>query len=177
MTDAAGQLSDQFRAQAGAVLLATEAGFDLTYGQVWANAARLARDWKSQGLKSGDTVAINLRNDPSILICYLACFIGSFVAAPINPELGETDINFIIGMIRPALTLREAPTLDRDPAKPRDWKIATDPVATAAIFFTSGTTGRPKGVLHSLNSLVGNVVSFNALMGLAIRCASTMSCR
>lgn len=169
MSDAAAQLQDRFRGRAGAVLLSTEAGYDLTYGQVWANAARLAQEWAGQGLKPGDTVAINLCNDPSILICYLACFIGGFVAAPINPELGQADVDFIVGMIRPALALREPPAIDRDPPKPRDWTPATDPAATAAIFFTSGTTGRPKGVLHSLNSLVGNVVSFNTLMGLSDR--------
>ncbi len=164
MSDAAADLRDRFRANADKVLLAN--GNDLTYGQVWANAARLARDWAGQGVRPGDLVAIVLKNDPAVLACYLACFLGGFVAAPVNPELGMSDVEFIVGMVKPALVLQEAPALDYEAAAPRDWTIRADPAALSAIFFTSGTTGRPKGVMHSLNSLVGNVVSFNALMGL-----------
>ncbi len=164
MTDAATQLRDRFKADTDKVLLSDES--DLSYGQVWANASRLVGAWVGQGVRPGDIVAIALRNDPAILCCYLACFIGGFVAAPINPELGATDVDFIIGMIKPKLVLQDPPLLDHGAIQPQDWTIRIDPSAAAAIFFTSGTTGRPKGVLQSLNALVGNVVSFNALMNL-----------
>jgi long-chain acyl-CoA synthetase len=166
LSDAASLLSGRFHSSAAKLLLVCEDGAQFTYAQVWANAQRIAGVWKADGVDPGDTVALVLRNDPAVLACYLACFIGGFVAAPINPELGDADVDFIVAMVKPALTVWDAPLLQADPAPVTDWNLRTDPAAVAAIFFTSGTTGRPKGVRHSLNALVGNVVSFNALMGL-----------
>ena len=164
MSDAAALLADRFRASASKALLVREDGTELSYAQVWTNAKRIADGWKAQGIAPGATVAIVLRNDPSILACYLACLIGGFVAAPINPELGEADVAFILTMMRPSVTLTDAPPLETQARPADDWSIASDPAAIGAVFFTSGTTGRPKGVRHSWNSLVGNVVSFNAMM-------------
>ena len=166
MSDAAALLARRFESSAGRTLLVGEDGAEFSYAQLWANARQLAAQWRREGVKPGDIVAINLRNDPAILACYLACFIGGFVAAPVNPELGEADVDFILGMIKPARALRTAPRLAADLPLAEDWSVATDPAALGALFFTSGTTGRPKGVRHSWNSLAGNVASFNVLMGL-----------
>jgi long-chain acyl-CoA synthetase len=164
--DAAGLLADRFRSNAAKPLLIGEDGAERGYGQIWANARLLADRWRADGIARGATVAIVLRNDPAILACYLACLIGGFVAAPINPELGEADVDFILGMMKPALALRAPPILDPGARADGNWSVAADSAGIGAVFFTSGTTGRPKGVRHSWNSLVGNVVSFNAMMGL-----------
>jgi long-chain acyl-CoA synthetase len=166
LSDAVSLLSGRFHASAGKVLLVCEDGAEFTYAQVWANARRIAEIWKTDGVEPGDTVALVLRNDPAVLSCYLACFIGGFVAAPINPELGDTDVEFIRAMVRPALTVWDPPALDGAAGSATDWTMRLDPAAVGAIFFTSGTTGRPKGVRHGLNALIGNVMSFNGLMGL-----------
>jgi cyclohexanecarboxylate-CoA ligase len=59
-----------------------------------------------------------------------------------------------------------------DPAWDRDARSATldsqrpDPNDLMQLIFTSGTTGEPKGVLHTANTMFANVVPFAARMGL-----------
>ena len=149
-------------------LLLVSASDRLTYGAVWRNARDLADSWAYDGLRPGDSVALVLGNDIAFPCCYLACFLGGFTAVPVSPELSEEDIAYILSLADPALTLRAPPALKPpdDLYERHSLSLTHNPAGIAAIFFTSGTTGRPKGVRHKLSALVGNVVSFNLAMGL-----------
>ena len=166
MGDAALLFANRFHTSRDSVLLVSRDGRRHTYGEVWAGSCELAAKWRGQGVKPGDAVAIGFVNDPVFLYCYVACIIGGFVAVPINFELTPDDIAFILSLVTPTLVLREPPTVETDAAETAAFSVATDPRDVCAIFFTSGTTGRPKGVRHSLAALVGNVVSFNSITGL-----------
>lgn len=150
-------------------LLISLDGRRFTYGQVWTGAARLAAEWSARGLTAGDAVALICRNDLAFPCRYLACFIGGFVAVPINPDLHRDDIAFILELTRPGLALETPPKIDLTTTGRPPEDMATHESELAAIFFTSGTTGRPKGVRHSLSNLIDNVAAFNDAMGLTRR--------
>jgi acyl-CoA synthetase (AMP-forming)/AMP-acid ligase II len=165
--DAASLLVRRFEESWTDPLLTDPAGCRLSYGQVWVNAARLAAEWRNAGVAKGDRVALVLGNHIAFPCCYLACMIGGFIAVPVNPELSDSDVAHILELARPGIVLRSPPAIDdRSLLARSQLKLAGDSRDVAAIFFTSGTTGLPKGVQHSLDALVGNVVSFNAAMGL-----------
>src|SRR5262249_34011193 len=126
----------------------------------------LAVEWTKQGARKGDAIALILYNDLAFPCCYLACMLAGFIAVPVNPELSADDIDFILNLASPAVVVRTPPVVDHKCLPSDEFELAADPKTCGAIFFTSGTTGRPKGVRHSWSSLVGNVAAFNLMMNI-----------
>lgn len=166
MRDAAEQLTQRFKDSRDETFLIDADGTSLTYGEVWSRACSLSAAWKSQGLSKGDAVALLLPNGPTFVCCYIACLVGGYVAAPINRDLSEEDIDYILSITQPTLVLREEPEIPDALDSPVQERVDVDSDSVCAIFFTSGTTGRPKGVRHSLKALAGNVSAFNRMMGM-----------
>jgi len=140
---------------------------DLTYGALYARAVGIA-DWlNSQGVGPGDTVALRLPNGWALAASYLACILGGQCFVPVNPELSEEDQTYILGRVAPRLVIEDE-TVIRSLEGP---SISGPEVTSAAdgaraIFFTAGTTGRPKGVCHRVGGLMDSAVAFNAAAGL-----------
>lgn len=138
-----------------------------SYGELHAQAAGMA-DWlAAQGCRPGDAVALRLPNGWPFAAAYLACLLGRHRIIPVNPELNPDDQRYILERTRPRLLLEDAECLAGLPPG-TGVRPAFDypPGEVAAVFFTSGTTGRPKGVCHTLDALVGNVAAFNEALGL-----------
>jgi acyl-CoA synthetase (AMP-forming)/AMP-acid ligase II len=141
--------------------------YNLTYKEFYNTANALAEHLKKLNKKPGDTVAIRLINGPKYCIAYLACIIGNFVAVPINQELTEEEQDFIYESSSPSYLIDENlvfPSLKQEYCSEPNFSNSN--LEYDVIFFTSGTTGRPKGVCHSLNSLIGNAVAFNEMLDL-----------
>ena len=138
-----------------------------TYGELYAHAASISAWITGQGCQTGDSIALKLPNGWAFAAAYLACLIGGFRVVPVNTELNAAEQEYIVARTRPQIVVDNELTL-----------IALDALnvgvpafnypddCVAAIFFTSGTTGRPKGVCHSLGALVSNVQVFNHAMGI-----------
>lgn len=155
-------LAERFQLSANTEMLVTLDGRRLTYADVRALAIRLAGRLAAKGLRPRDAVSVELPNSPEFIIWYFACFFGGFVMVPVNPELSAEDKAHIRSVAKPKLSIESAGMADVDldqsasfPAP--DWQ--DDEVGV--IFFTSGTTDRPKGVMHSWASLIANVTAFN----------------
>ena len=122
---------------------------------------------QSQGLKPGNTFAIELENCAEHVTLYLAGFLGGFTVIPINVNLPEKDKAYILKVTRPRLHIRSKLQITNLPAPPDDIVIPEfEQQRTAGIFFTSGTTGVPKGICHSIGSMISNAMRFNELAGL-----------
>lgn len=167
MTDnALAILKKRFADSRDEILLSTLDGEDFTYGQIYANAKKLADDWRGQGVLKGDTVAFVLPNCPGYLSAYLACAIGGFVANPVVFELLDESINYILDLAQPKLVVRGAPGLDATLPVPDSFTFDAEPDKAFVNIFSSGTTGNPKGICHSFGSIIGNAGSFARLSGM-----------
>ena len=109
-----GEFQNRFKENFNKTLLSTIDYGNLTYGQVWSNAEHICKIWKKTGAKSGDCIAFILNNNPSLLVSYIACAIGGFVANPINPTLNIKIIDSIIKLTKPKITLRNPPQLNKN---------------------------------------------------------------
>ncbi|MBF9045079.1 AMP-binding protein [Rhodobacterales bacterium HKCCE4037] len=115
-------------------------------------AARLAGGLAARGIAPGDRVGIFAKNCPDYLVALFGIWWAGAVAVPVNAKLHPKEAEFILtnsgatlcftseGLEAPNATPFGSVTADPIAPVPRE---ATD---LAWLFYTSGTTGRPKGV-------------------------------
>jgi len=153
-----------------------------------ARVVRLAGALHARGIRPGDRVAILARNSFRYIEVNLACAHGGIILVPLNIRLAAAEIDRIVSRTQTRLVLRslphEAPGIDvvtwddRDvpgacndyerliaAAAPLDHPVRGKADDIAQIFFTSGTTGEPKGVCltqrNLLTSALDSIIALN----------------
>ncbi len=159
----------------------------LTYSALEQRVRRLAGAFAARGLEPGDRVALFGRNSFRSLEVHLACAQAGLILIPLNIRLAQPEIAFILNETGARLVLRALP-LDvarvetivwndddalseggyereiaaGEPASPH----SVDLDSIAQIFYTSGTTGRPKGVCLTHRNLVASAL--DSIVGLEL---------
>lgn len=149
-----------------------------TYGGMAERVGRIACSLRESGCNHGDRVVLWMENCAEMLELMLACWTAGLCIVPVNNRLHPREIAHIIGnsgarlvMTTPGLysDAGAVSAAQQDPAKiicvrteQYDRLIGArsmEPVAVAAtdlawIFYTSGTTGQPKGAMLSHRALI-----------------------
>ena len=112
-----------------------------------ARVAEVAGGLRVEGVSGGDRVCWQRANNIDAVILLRACWRIGAVAVPIHHLAGAHDVARIIDLVEPRLVIDDLPT-----AEPVT-QVATEPDVHAVILFTSGSSGTPKGVIHTAGRL------------------------
>jgi len=145
-----------------------------TYRELARRILRTAGGFRSAGVAPGERVALHLPNVPAFTEAYFGILAAGATVVPINVRLTAAEIGPMLerAQVKLLVTGNETTAAVRDAARragafplgagelaaregPNVPEIA-GPDDTAVVFFTSGTTGQPKGVELSHASLGSN---------------------
>ena len=185
----------QFHAQhRQETMMASDCSKSLNYGQAWQHINRIAARLQNVGIGKGDRVAILAKNSVDNLCVLLACARVGAVAVGINYRLTQDEINYIAtdAGIQFLFFSKEFDSLRGDylsgkpavcfdgnssPTLFENWLSDNENVIDANVngddilfqMYTSGTTGRPKGVLISHSNVLSNCFQAPMSTGLGMR--------
>jgi acyl-CoA synthetase (AMP-forming)/AMP-acid ligase II len=129
-------------------------GLRITYGELWDRAARVAGGLRNLGVQRGDRVAIRLGNGLDWCLAFFGIQLAGAIAVPVNTRFNEAEAEYVVtDSGSKFICASEAPLPDGPP-------IAVDDAApedVAAIFYTSGTTGFPKGAMTTHEGFLSNI--------------------
>lgn len=148
--------------------------------------AQMAHELVARGVKPGDRVAVQVEKSPEALALYAASIAAGAVFLPLNTAYTPSEVSYFVGDAEPALLVCDPASMEalKAIADKCGSQIATlgangdgtlgnaagsagrtfDPVPrgphdTAAILYTSGTTGRSKGAVLSHENLLSNALA------------------
>jgi long-chain acyl-CoA synthetase len=148
----------------------------VTYAELWDTALRRAAALAAHGVQPGDRVALLALNTVDFVTAYYAILARGAVVVPVAPMLVADEITFLLDdsgaklalvaddleavVASGAATAGVPVLLLADPAAtaehPAPARAACAPLEPAVLFYTSGTTGRPKGAILTHFNLVMN---------------------
>ena len=138
---------------AAATALVELGGPSISYGELWERSARVAGGLRGAGVARGDRVAIRLGNGIDWVLAFFGAQLLGAVVVPVNTRLTEEEVAYVVEDSGAAYTFAPgAPLPDGDPLAGED----LGPEDLAAIFYTSGTTGFPKGAMTSHGNFLTN---------------------
>ncbi len=152
-------------------------GTVLTYDELERHSMLLALGLVRAGVSAGDRVAYQVQKSPSTVVLHLALLRCGAIQVPLNPDYSDREVRVLLDDAEPVMLIRATDrdvlsgpwhtlTLDADGGGSLgelpiqgDGEAALPQIAPgdgAALLYTSGTTGRPKGALLTHANLAAN---------------------
>jgi long-chain acyl-CoA synthetase len=141
-----------------------------TYASLWDAALRRAGALREAGVQPGDRVALLGLNTVDFVTAYYGILATGAVVVPVAPMLVPDEVAFLVedsgarvalvaddlaGLLA-ASPVHVLPFSSAFAAEPERARVAREPLDPAVLFYTSGTTGRPKGAVLTHFNLVMN---------------------
>jgi len=129
-------------------------GERVSYQQLWERAARVAGGLRDLGVQPGDRVAVRLTNGVKWCLAFFGAQMAGAIAVPVNTRFSEQEVAYVVDdsgskfVFLPDQPLPQGAALVYEKAGHDD---------LAAIFYTSGTTGFPKGAMTSHANFLSNI--------------------
>ena len=148
--------------------------------QVESRVRAVAAALSARGVVSGDRVAFRLPVGVDAVVAYRACWRIGAVPVALHPAAGSHQMGVALAQARPVVTIAGADfspvggvhplalddlTAGADDALGGPWSDSTADT-DAVIMFTSGSTGAPRGVVHTHGSLTYKIVQLTEAHGL-----------
>lgn len=164
----------------------------ISYGDFHDRIMKMAGFLHAQGISKGDVVALFMKNSPAFLeITFAASFIGA-IFLPINYRLSPSEAEFILkdsgtrllfvddefpgvaalpfqNIVLDEKTRTDTRLLPGVAQAPAPLMSVAKPDDLVRLMYTSGTTSRPKGVMHTYGNLHWKSIDHIVALGLSDR--------
>jgi fatty-acyl-CoA synthase len=162
-------------------------GRSLTYSALDERSGRAASLLQSRGVGEGDRVAILCRNRLAFFEALFACARLGSILVPLNWRMPPAELEPLLAHCGPKLILHGGedgalvrrlaappPALDLDgdyealirSSRPKARRGRWPAEGIWYLLYTSGTTGRPKGVIYTYRMALANLVNIGTAIGL-----------
>jgi acetyl-CoA synthetase len=138
-------------------------GEDVTFAELDALSGRFASGLLARGVQPGDRVAVKLSQSLEMAVAVLGVLRLGAIVVPLSTVLGEDGLRHRLSDSAPRVIVDAGSFALGDAVAPM---AATTPDTPAILLYTSGTTGKPKGVLHGHRVILGHHAIDFALDGI-----------
>ncbi len=158
----------------------------VTFGALAARTRRAASAWRFLGASTGDRVLIRLRDTPDFAAAWLGALYAGCVAIAVNGNLSAAEQRHMFEDSDARLFLTENSSRQEiegfagarcishaawrralDSSVPLPGPAATDAGDPAFWLYSSGTTGRPKGIVHAHKDVIPAGNAMREVLGLS----------
>ena len=134
----------------------------LSYQELWDRSVRVAGGLRAAGVGRGDRVAIRLGNGADWVLAFFGTLLAGAVAVPVNTRFTESEAQYVIDDSGASYVFSASEALPDGGPFVEEGLQRGD---LAAIFYTSGTTGFPKGAMTSHENFLTNVENARRVVG------------
>ena len=150
-----------------------------TYGDLADRSAQIANTLIAHNVQAGDRVAVHVEKCPDVFTLNIACARVGAVYVPLNSTYTHHELLGLLEDACPALLVVDAQLdvpfqqvtlaalLEQSATAPTTYiDVERSDEDPAAMLFTSGTTGKPKGAVLSQSNLVYGTSTLSAFWGM-----------
>jgi len=180
------RFASHFPSDLDSPVLVDNNGVIATYRDLTEQSARMAGALTTLGAVAGDRVTVQVEKSIDALWLYLGCLRAGLVFHPLNTAYQSSELEYFLGNAEPRIVVGDNHTtalladiagpdsvvtditslVAAAQASPTDFAtVASAPDDLAALLYSSGTTGVPKGIMLSHNNLVSNAETLVSAWG------------
>ncbi|MGN7387249.1 class I adenylate-forming enzyme family protein [Sporosarcina sp. SAFN-015] len=165
-------------------------GREWTYSEFYENAKKVAGHFQAEGYEKGDIIALYALNSDLFLVSYFGIQLGGFTVMPVNTKLTPREVEYIYNHSEAKAIiydkrLEDSVQQSKHPFKEKlsiggegdiDRLLASDAKAyepvtlngedTTVVMYTSGTTGKPKGVMLTHQNIISTAEIWSEAMSI-----------
>src|SRR5260370_2954969 len=130
-------------------------GAGLTYRGLWERAAQSAGGLRAQSIQPGDRVAIRLGNGADWCVAFWGIQIAGAIAVRVNTRFTEPEVEYVVKASGSKFVFMPGQPLPTGESLVMEENLEYQDLA--AIFYTSGTTGFPKGAMTTHEGFLSNI--------------------
>ena len=157
----------------------------ITYEELEEQSSQYANGFSDLGLQPGDRVSVQVDKSPEVIFIYLACLRSNLIFHPLNTAYKESELSFFLDDAKPSVFICKKEIYENLPSlglkKEPQYVYTQLPLEgesiqnikrkgdheivdcskehTAALLYSSGTTGKPKGIMLTHGNIGSNALA------------------